>query len=79
MSVHFWFKHVCATLSCVFELTLSACGQPTAKRQQRAHNPFTAEDKLGYRTLNGHMLCYPDEFDVSAVRSVENGTRELTR
>jgi hypothetical protein len=25
---------------------MSACGQPTEKRQKRAHNPFTAEEKV---------------------------------
>jgi hypothetical protein len=50
----FWFGHVCATLSCVFELTMCACCQPAEKREKRAHNPFTAEEKV--RFLNFKRL-----------------------
>jgi hypothetical protein len=36
---------MCAALTCVSEPSMNAWFQPTERRQKRAHNPFTAEEK----------------------------------
>jgi hypothetical protein len=57
---------------------MSACGQPTEERQKRAHNSFTTGKKVEQaKNVHECMLYYPDEFDVSAVRSMENVIRQL--
>jgi hypothetical protein len=38
----------------VIELTMSACDQPTEKRQKRALNPFTAEEKVWLLNFADH-------------------------
>jgi hypothetical protein len=45
---------------------MSACGQPTEKRQKRAHYPFTT-GKQQAKNVHDCMLRNPDDFDVSAV------------
>jgi hypothetical protein len=55
---------------------MSACGQPTEKRQKRAHNSFTTGKKKA-NNVHDCMLRNPDDFDVSAVRSMENVIRQL--